>query len=135
MQTGHSDTITDGIRVRVASQFLPERSDPDRGLHFFVYRVQLSNEGKAPARLLSRYWLITDANGETEEVQGPGVVGDQPHLEPGENYEYMSGCPLETEWGTMEGHFVFERDGGERFEVAVGRFFLAHGTAPITALD
>ena len=135
MQTGHSDTTTDGIRVRVASQFLPERSDPDRGLHFFVYRVQLTNEGEQPARLLSRRWLITDANGETEEVQGPGVVGDQPHLDPGEEYEYMSGCPLETEWGTMEGSYEFERDGGERFEVAIGRFFLALGTAPISALD
>ena len=135
MQTGHSDTTTGGIRVRVASQFLPERSDPDRGLYFFVYRVQLTNDGTEPARLLSRYWLITDGQGETEEVQGAGVVGDQPHLEPGEGYEYMSGCPLETEWGTMEGHYEFERDGGERFEVSIGRFFLAMGTAPITALD
>ncbi len=135
MQTGHSDTTTGGMRVRVASQFLPERSDPERGLYFFVYRVQLTNEGHEPARLLSRSWRITDGNGDVEEVSGPGVVGDQPHLDPDESYEYMSGCPLETEWGTMEGHYVFERDGGERFDVAIGRFFLAHGTAPITVLD
>ena len=135
MQTGHSDTTTEGIRVRVASQFLPDRSDPDRGLHFFVYRVRITNEGDEPATLRSRSWLITDGRGETETVEGPGVVGDQPRLEPGEGYEYMSGCPLETEWGTMEGYYVFERDGGETFEAAIGRFFLALGTAPITALD
>ncbi|MBC8451112.1 MAG: Co2+/Mg2+ efflux protein ApaG [Planctomycetes bacterium] len=135
MQSGHSDTTTEGIRVRVAAQFLPERSSPEMGQYFFVYRVRLSNEGEHAAKLLTRYWLITDANGKTEEVEGPGVVGDFPDLAPGESYEYMSGCPLGTEWGTMEGHYVFEREGGERFQAGVGRFFLALTTAPITSQD
>lgn len=135
MQSGHSDQVTEGIRVRVAAQFLPERSSPDHSQYFFVYRVRISNEGEAWAKLRSRYWLITDANGKREEVDGPGVVGDFPELAPGESYEYMSGCPLTTEWGTMEGHFVFEREGGEQFQAGVGRFFLALTTEPITAQE
>jgi len=136
MQTGHSDQTTDGIRVRVAAQYLPERSAPDSGVYFFVYRVRLDNEGERSAQLMSRYWRITDANGEIEEVRGPGVVGDQPVLEPGGSYEYMSGSSLETEWGTMEGHYDFVREEGEQpFKVGIGRFFLALSTAPITAQD
>jgi len=135
MQSGHSNELTEGIRVRVAAQLLPERSSPELGQYFFVYRVRISNEGKHPAKLLSRYWLITDADGKTEEVEGPGVVGDFPYLQAGESYEYMSGCPLGTEWGTMEGYFVFQREGNQRFQAKVGRFFLARTTAPITSLD
>lgn len=135
MQSGHSDETTEGIRVRVAAQFLPERSSPELGQYFFVYRVRIANEGQAWAKLLSRRWTITDGNGQVEVVEGPGVVGDQPELAPGESYEYMSGCPLTTEWGTMEGHYVFQRQDGETFEARVGRFFLALTTAPITSQD
>lgn len=135
MESGHSDVTTDGIRVRVAAQYLPERSSPEHNQYFFVYRVRLSNVGDAWAKLRTRSWLITDANGKTNKVEGPGVVGEFPELAPGAQFEYMSGCPLTTEWGTMEGHFVFEREGGAEFQVEVGRFFLAMNTAPIMSQD
>jgi ApaG protein len=135
MQSGHSDTVTEGIRIRVAAQLLPERSSPEHGQFFFIYRVRISNEGTEWAKLLSRYWKITDSDGQIEEVEGPGVVGDLPELGPDESYEYTSGCPLTTEWGTMEGHYVFERASGSRFEAAIGRFFLALTTAPIASQD
>ena len=135
MESGHSDVTTDGIRVRVAAQYLPERSSPEHDQYFFVYRVRLSNVGEEWGKLRSRCWLITDANGKTNKVEGPGVVGEFPELSPGAQFEYMSGSPLTTEWGTMEGHFIFERKDGERFQVAVGRFFLAMNTAPIMSQD
>lgn len=131
MQTGHSDSLTEGIRVRVAAQYLADRSDPERGQYFFVYRVRITNESDSWAKLLSRAWRITDANGEIETVEGPGVVGDLPELDPGESYEYMSGCPLTTGWGTMEGHYTMQRVDGTTFDVSIGRFFLALTTAPI----
>lgn len=134
MQSGHSNVCTEGIRVRVAAQFLPERSAPEAGQFFFVYRVQIANEGDRKAKLLSRYWKITDGQGAVEEVEGPGVVGETPELAPGESYEYMSGCPLGTEWGTMEGCYVFEREDGSRFEAEIGRFFLALTTEPISKM-
>lgn len=131
---GHSDTVTDGVRVRVAAQYQPDRSDPDRGEWFFFYRVMLSNEGERSAKLLSRHWVIVDALGERTEVRGPGVVGEEPLLQPGETFEYMSACPLGTEWGTMEGSYRMERDDGEEFDVRIGRFFLAPGVAPLSTL-
>ncbi len=133
METGHSDVTTEGIRIQVAAQFLPEQSSPRHGRYCFAYRVRISNEGQATAKLISRRWLITDASGEQEVVEGPGVVGKQPRLAPGERHEYMSGCPLGTEWGTMEGHYVMPRDDGELFEAQVGRFFLAKNTAQISS--
>lgn len=131
MQKGHSDTITDGIRIRVGAHFLPAQSEPDEGLYTYTYRVIITNEGREPARLLSRHWVITDAHGDVQEVKGAGVVGAQPRLAPGESFEYMSGCPLPTEWGTMEGTYQMERDDGRSFEVKIGRFFLAPNVAPL----
>ena len=128
METGHSDVTTEGIRVRVSAQYLPEQSAPDRRQFLFVYRVRISNEGDEWAQLLSRRWVITDGNGEVNVVEGSGVVGEQPELEPGTHHEYMSGCPLPTTWGTMEGHFVMRRENGEQFHAEVGRFFLAKNT-------
>jgi ApaG protein len=90
----------------------------------FAYKIVLVNEGDAPARLLSRHWVILDADGHREDVEGPGVVGETPRLDPGERFEYMSGCPLPTPWGTMEGSYLFERDDGQTFRVKIGRFFL-----------
>ena len=106
MQSGHSDVTTEGIRVRVSAQYVPAQSDPDHRKFLFVYRVVIANEGSRWAKLLSRRWVITDGNGEVEVVEGPGVVGEQPELAPGESHEYTSHCPLSTSWGTMEGHFV-----------------------------
>ncbi|MGA0868483.1 MAG: Co2+/Mg2+ efflux protein ApaG [Planctomycetota bacterium] len=120
-----SDVVPHGIRVRAAAQYSEEESDPDRPLHVFVYRIQLTNEGDEPARLESRHWVIVDGHGNQHEVRGPGVVGEFPNLAPGESFDYSSRCPLTTSWGTMEGSYRFRRPDGEAFEVVVGRFFLA----------
>jgi ApaG protein len=132
MQKGHSDTVTEGVRVRVGALYVPEQSDPDRGRHLYAYRVEVINEGDAPVRLLSRHWIILDAIGERRDVRGPGVVGQQPLIEPGGTFEYTSGCQLETSWGTMEGSYQMERADGTRFDAAIGRFFLAQSVAPPT---
>lgn len=128
METGHSDVTTQGIRIVVSAQYLPEQSVPEQRRYFFVYRVNISNEGTRWAKLLSRRWVITDADGEIEVVEGPGVVGEQPELAPGDTHEYMSGCPLRTTWGTMEGHYVMQREGGGTFNAKIGRFFLTQNT-------
>jgi len=120
----NSNSQTDGIRVTAAGQFLPHKSDPDRSEYFFMYRIRIENEGDEPAMLRSRHWVILDANNKREEVVGEGVVGEQPHLAPGEEFEYTSYCPLGTSWGTMEGTYTFVRDDGSTFDAAIGRFFL-----------
>ena len=132
-QSGHSDVVTEGVRVQVAAQYLPDRSDPEHMSYVFVYRVRIRNEGEAVVTLRSRRWVITDADGEVEVIEGPGVVGEEPRLEPGAKHEYMSGCPLPTSWGTMEGHYVMERADGSTFEARIGRFFLAPTVAPISS--
>ena len=133
-ESGHSDTITQGIRVRVGAQFVPDQSDPDRRHYVFAYRVVLSNEGERKAKLVSRHWVIRDANNDVREVRGPGVVGKYPDLAPGTSFEYVSGCPLATSWGTMEGSYQMQREDGGTFDVRIGRFFLAPNTAPISKL-
>jgi len=125
MSKGHSDTTTEGIRVRVGAQYRPDQSDPDRRHYVYAYRVVLTNQGERPAKLLSRHWIIRDANNELREVRGQGVVGEQPRLEPGESFQYVSGCPLGTSWGTMEGSYEMQREDGETFRARIGRFFLA----------
>lgn len=123
MDTG-SDTITQGIRVVVEPRFLPAESSPDAGKFVFAYRVSVSNIGERRARLLARHWVIVDGDGERHDVRGPGVIGHTPDLAPGETFTYESFCPLPTEWGTMEGAYTMEREGGERFEAIINRFFL-----------
>ena len=121
-----SDTTTRGIRIEVESNYEPERSSPAEGYYFFVYHVRISNVGKVTAQLLSRLWIVTDADGEVQRVEGPGVVGETPVLEPGKSFEYTSFCPLKTAVGTMEGYYVMElANGGERFEARIGAFTLA----------
>ncbi len=132
---GHSDALTEGIRVRVAAQYSQEHSDPADGTWFYVYRVILSNEGTESARLASRHWVVIDANNERKEVRGSGVVGEHPELAPGERYEYSSGCPLRTRWGTMEGSFQMVREDGRKFDARIARFFLAPNVAPLTELE
>jgi len=118
-----SEALTDGIRVHVEPTFLDSHSDIDRGNFTFAYKIRLTNEGAMAARLVSR--RIVDADGHESVVEGPGVVGQHPNLGPGENFEYSSFCPLKTAWGTMEGHFTFERADGETFRATVARFYLA----------
>lgn len=119
-----SDQTTEGIRVRAAAQYLPEESDPAQGRYVYIYRIIISNEGTESAKLLTRHWIILDADGNRHDVRGPGVVGEFPDLAPTESFQYFSGCPLETEWGTMEGTYTMERENGDRFSVVIGRFFL-----------
>lgn len=130
MQKGHSDTRTEGVRVRVGALLVPEQSDPDRGRYVYAYRVQVSNEGDQPVQLVSRHWIILDAIGERRDVRGEGVVGQQPWIRPGGSFEYTSGCQLETSWGSMEGSYRMERADGSSFDAAIGRFFLAPSIAP-----
>jgi ApaG protein len=120
-----SDTVTEGVRVRVDARYHPERSQPLRGYFFFSYTVRIGNEGAVPVQLRSRHWQITDANGTVEHVRGPGVVGEQPRLLPGEGFEYTSACPLPTSLGSMEGTYEMVRDDGSTFDAVIGAFTLA----------
>ncbi len=108
-RTFGSDTTTHGIRVSVVPSFSADRSDPDHRVFVFVYRIRIVNESDAPVTLLSRRWIIVDASGERQEVQGDGVVGRQPTIAPGAAFEYSSTCPLKTSWGTMEGEYTLRR--------------------------
>lgn len=115
---------TNGITVRVAPHFLPDQSEPDRGYFVWAYHVRIENAGLAPVRLMARRWLITDSSGRTEEVEGDGVVGVQPLIAPGGAYDYVSGCPLATASGRMEGRYVMLGDDGSRFAVVIPAFDL-----------
>ncbi len=128
-QSPDSDTVTEGIRVRAAARFVAEQSDPERSQYLFAYRIVISNEGSKRAKLLSRHWIIIDADNQREEVKGPGVVGETPDLAPGENFEYESACPLTTSWGTMEGSYRMQREDGATFEARIDRFFLTSKAA------
>jgi len=119
-----SSTVTEGIRITVQPSFWAERSAPESGQFAFAYAVRISNEGTAPAQLRSRHWIITDANGKTEEVEGDGVVGEQPYLRPGEDFEYTSGAVLETDLGTMCGDYQMLADDGTRFAAPIPAFTL-----------
>ena len=122
-----SEAITNGIRVRVVSQYLPDHaaSEPRERQWFFTYTVRITNEGLDTVQLISRHWIITDANGHDEEVRGPGVVGAQPVLAPGESFEYTSGCPLRTAFGTMRGSYQMQAEDGTTFEAPIPEFILS----------
>jgi len=120
-----SDTTTNGIRVQVSTQFLPERSSPKEDQYVFAYHITISNVGSEAAQLISRHWIITNAEGETEEVQGPGVVGEQPLLKPGEQFVYTSFCPLKTNVGTMHGSYTMVSADGTAFQARIAPFTLA----------
>jgi ApaG protein len=124
-----SNTTTRGVRVQVSSNYVPSRSSPRDGQYFFSYRVRISNEGSETVQLLSREWIITDAEGEIEKVRGPGVVGEQPVLAPGESFEYTSFCPLRTPIGSMHGSYGMVTASGESFNAAIAPFSLAVPTA------
>lgn len=120
-----SDAVTRGVRVHVESEYDPDRSDAAKSQWFFLYNITISNEGSETVQLLTRHWIITDGNGKVEEVRGPGVVGKQPILKPGESFEYTSGCPLSTPFGVMEGTYQMVTEGGERFDATVAPFTLS----------
>jgi len=120
-----SEATTNGVKVRVEPKFVPGRSAPQRGLWFFAYRVTIENVGDEPVRLLSRHWVITDATGEERHVRGPGVIGEQPHLNPGESHRYVSACPMPTSLGAMHGTYQMVTDGGDRFDAEIAPFVLA----------
>jgi ApaG protein len=115
---------TEGIRITVRTRYMPERSNPAGALYVFAYEITIANDGAEPAQLVSRHWVITDSDGRVEEVRGPGVVGETPHLDPGESFTYTSFCPLKTEHGTMSGTYRMVRDGGEEFDAVVPTFEL-----------
>jgi ApaG protein len=119
-----SEAVTKGIRVHVESRYDPTRSRPDQSQWFFLYTIRITNEGTVTAQLISRHWIITDATGHVEEVQGPGVVGEQPMLGPGQSFEYTSGCPLTTPFGTMHGTYQMVAANGERFDATIAPFTL-----------
>ena len=120
-----SDTTTNGIRVQVTTQFLAEHSSPREGDYRFVYFIRISNVGSETAQLVSRHWVITNANGEEEEVRGEGVVGDKPVLPPGASYDYNSSCHLKTSVGTMHGSYTMVTPAGGVFEARIAPFTLA----------
>ena len=119
-----SETVTHGIRVRADPRFDPRRSQPSAGRWFFLYSVTIRNESPETVQLLTRHWIITDGTGGVEEVRGPGVVGEQPVLAPGESFRYSSGCPLTTDVGTMEGSYRMVTTAGEEFDVEIAPFTL-----------
>ncbi len=119
-----SEAVTEGIRVAVDARYSPEHSQPEGDRWFFLYTITITNERQETVQLISRHWTIVDATGDEEEVRGLGVVGDQPVLEPGDSYEYTSGCPLQTPFGSMEGSYQFVTAAGTRFDARVARFDL-----------
>ncbi len=115
---------TRGILVTVVPTYLEAKSSPGTSQYFWAYRVTIENQSSETVQLLSRHWMITNARGEFTEVKGPGVVGDQPILKPGERYEYTSGVPLDTASGMMGGAYQMETDSGERFDIEIPTFSL-----------
>jgi ApaG protein len=119
-----STALTDGIRVTVRSEFRPDRSAPAQNRYLFTYTVRIANQGPRSAKLVARHWIITDANGGREEVEGEGVVGHQPHLESGQQFEYTSFCVLKTPLGSMRGTYHMVRDDGRAFRAEIAPFSL-----------
>jgi len=119
-----STATTRGIRVSVDARFSAEHSAPERQHWFFLYTIRIENKGDLTVQLQTRHWIITDGDGRVEEVRGPGVVGEQPVLMPGESFEYTSGCPLTTPLGSMAGTYQMASPTGETFDVEIGKFDL-----------
>lgn len=119
------DTARYAIDIAVDTRYLADQSEPDAGRYVFAYTIRLRNTGQVPAKLLTRHWVITDANGKVQQVDGEGVVGEQPWLRPGDDFRYTSGAVLETAVGTMRGHYEWVADDGERFAAPIPPFTLA----------
>ena len=114
-----------GIRVDVVTSYVEEQSNPGDGRFVFSYTITIRNEGDVPAKLLTRHWIITDANGKVQEVNGEGVVGEQPYLQPGEGFRYSSGAIIETPVGAMQGSYRMVADDGQHFDAPIAPFRLA----------
>jgi len=121
---------TGEVTVRVSVSYLPEQSEPARGRWFWAYHIRIENDGTSAVQLLTRHWVITDGRGARHSVEGEGVVGEQPMIEPGASYDYVSGCPLATPTGSMQGTYRMVGEDGASFDVAIPRFTLL---APATA--
>jgi ApaG protein len=119
-----SEALTRGIRVNVRAVFDPSRSHLAESQWFFLYTITITNEGEGIVQLMSRHWIIEDELSRVEEVRGPGVVGEQPIILPGESFEYTSGCPLPTPFGTMRGTYQMVTVAGESFDAEIARFTL-----------
>lgn len=117
-----SSSLTRGIRVHTYPVYMTEQSDPAGRQFVFGYRIVITNQSDQTVQIVSRHWVIIDANGNRRDVEGEGVVGQQPVLEPGESFEYASFCPLPTRWGTMEGSYLVRAESGD-FRAAVARFY------------
>jgi ApaG protein len=120
-----TEAPTHRIRVDVKTQYVEDQSNPGEGRFVFSYTITIRNEGSRAAKLLGRHWLITDANGKVQEVIGEGVVGEQPHLQPGQGFRYSSGAILETPVGAMQGKYRMLDDDGEQFDAPIAPFTLA----------
>lgn len=120
-----TDQTLHNITVEVETQFVETQSEPENDRYVFSYTITIRNEGDEPAQLLSRHWIITDANGSIQEVKGEGVVGEQPHLNPGEGFQYTSGTMIATPVGSMQGTYHLIADNGELFEAEIPSFTLA----------
>ena len=116
-----SDTTTNGVRVQVKSTYLAERGNQ----YHFAYHITITNVGTDTVQLISRHWIITDAEGDVQEVRGPGVVGEQPVLQPGASFEYTSSCPLKTNVGSMHGTYQMVKADGQSFDARIAPFTLA----------
>jgi ApaG protein len=112
------------IEIKTTSSYIEAESKPELNYHFFAYHIRISNKGHTTAQLMSRHWVITDGNGHVEEVRGPGVVGVQPRINPGQSFEYESACPLTTTSGSMKGSYQMMSDQGQMFTVEIPEFFL-----------
>jgi ApaG protein len=119
-----SEAVTNHVRVEVMSRYSPENSRPPQNAWVFEYTVRITNQGTETVQLLSRHWIITDALERTEEVQGPGVVGEQPVLAPGESFKYSSWCPLKTPTGSMHGTYQMVGNAGDQFDIEIAPFGL-----------
>jgi ApaG protein len=113
------------VDVAVKTQFIQNQSDPDSRRFVFAYTITITNSGEVPAKLLTRHWIITDADGRKQEVRGEGVVGEHPHLKPGESFRYTSGAAIETPVGSMEGSYQMLADDGHHFDAPISPFTLA----------
>jgi ApaG protein len=119
-----SSAVTQGILVTVRSEYIPERSSVSARQYAFAYTVRIENQGAEPAQLRTRHWIISDAEGNVQEVRGDGVVGEQPLLAPGEHFEYTSWCVIPTAWGSMRGTYQMVRPSGGGFDAEIAPFRL-----------
>ncbi|HEY5740021.1 MAG TPA: Co2+/Mg2+ efflux protein ApaG [Gammaproteobacteria bacterium] len=120
-----NDNPLNQIQVDVETRYVEEQSNPEKNYYVFAYTITIRNKGRQPARLLTRHWVITDSNQKVQEVRGEGVVGEQPHLKPGEQFVYTSGTMLETAVGTMKGSYQMQADDGSQFDAEIDEFVLS----------